>query len=242
MASGRRNVALLVTVGLLLYLLHIRKKFQQSKDAKQKEQLIGLLQRVLKRIDALNAQDPRIDVDEGGRSYPKELLYGKRMTTCLNSFCPNSSDLLQIAARGQHIARWKSKRSDYPVGRSGYLKWRSDLYSFHGDILSSIMLEEGYEKAEADKIYYILSKKGIKSQEAAKRDYDSQTIEDVACLVFLKHYWKPFTSSQDDINEEKLINIVQRTWKKMSDKGHNAALKLDLPPEELKVINKALSQ
>mmetsp|Transcript_6559 Transcript_6559/g.12107 ORF Transcript_6559/g.12107 Transcript_6559/m.12107 type:complete len:242 (+) Transcript_6559:82-807(+) len=190
------------------------------------------LARVLARIDRINRTDP--NRDEGR---PKELLYSERMSAMLSDFAGELVDEeLQIAARAQHIARWTSPRKAYPEGRAGYLKWRSDLYTFHGSTAKALMLEEGYDEAAAERVKYLLSKQGLKGE---IRHANSQLLEDVVCLVFLKYYWKPF-SNRDDFDEEKLIKIVQRTWAKMSNEGHDAALKLQYGDHELALIQKAL--
>src|SRR5690606_6489175 len=95
------------------------------------------LARVLVLIDEANAQDPNSEVWQG-KSYPKELLYGMRMTEWLHRLYPEATDLLQIAARGQHIRRWEVPRQTYPDTREGYLRWRSYLYGFHADCVAKI--------------------------------------------------------------------------------------------------------
>ena len=57
-----------------------------------------------------------------------------------------------------------------------------------------------------------------------------QTLEDAAALVFLVHHLDDFLK-RDDIGEEKAINIIRKTWKKMTERGHGAASALKLSPE-----------
>ena len=185
------------------------------------------LERVLALIDAANAKDPNIDVSEGARQ-PRELVYGRRMSAWLDQLSPGPSALLQIAARGQHIRRWEVPRDSYPATREGYLKWRSYLYGFHGEHVAALMVQAGYEDAAVQRVKTIIQKRGVKT------DPEVQAIEDVACLVFLEHYFENFAVTQDT---DKLIAIVQKTWKKMSDRGHELALTLPLPlPEPLQGI------
>ena len=80
------------------------------------------LSQVLESIDAANQMDPRLD--EGA---PEALLYGQRMTEQCARLFPDASEVLQIAARGQHVERWILKRAEYPEGKAGYLKWRRNL-------------------------------------------------------------------------------------------------------------------
>lgn len=80
----------------------------------------GRLEVVLVAIDAANEADPSRDLD--GR--PWALVYGERMSAELARLCPDASDTLRVAARGQHVERWKLPRDAYPDGRadtcSGY--------------------------------------------------------------------------------------------------------------------------
>ncbi|KNC84979.1 hypothetical protein SARC_02834 [Sphaeroforma arctica JP610] len=186
-------------------------------------------------IDAANACDPREDEGE-----PKELLYGKRMSEMQGTFKPDANDLVQIACRAQHIERWTSPRTTYPAGKLGYLKWRSDLYVYHGTRAAEIMYVCGYAQSDCARVQYLLSKKGIKAADASDRDVDAQIVEDVACLVFLKYYWKPFMKSEV-LSDDKLVAVLQRTWSKMSDDAHAAALDLGLNDDEMRLIKIALS-
>ncbi len=162
---------------------------------------------------------------------PKELVYGQRLSARLAAFAPDAPETVKLAARAQHIRRWEVPRDSYPEGRAGYLKWRTDLYKRHGDIAGEIMGDVGYDAETIDRVQTLLRKRGLKT------DPDVQLMEDVICLVFLEHYFHDFAPKHD---EEKLIPIVQKTWKKMSDRAHEAALQLEYAPEDLAVIQKAL--
>ena len=72
-----------------------------------------------------------------------------------------------------------------------------------------------------------------------KKNLETQTLEDVICLVFLEFYFEPFSHKYP---EEKLMDILQKTWRKMSEKGQQAALKLPLSKESLELIEKALKE
>jgi hypothetical protein len=184
----------------------------------------------IRRFDEANAEDPNTELI-GGQPMPKELIYGQRMSSRLAAFAPDSPESVQLAARAQHIRRWEVPRDSYPEGRAGYLKWRTDLYKRHGDIAGEIMGDVGYDADTIDRVQTLLRKRGLKT------DPDVQLMEDVICLVFLEHYFHDFAQKH---TEEKLIPIVQKTWKKMTDKAHEAALRLDYAPEDLAVIQKAL--
>lgn len=195
--------------------------------------MTNMLSDAIKLIDRANALDPNSETDELGNATPKELLYSVRMTDCLSKFAPGASEHLQIAARAQHIERWRSKRSDYPEGRVGYLKWRKDLGAFHANRTGELMAEAGYNDSDIERTKFLVQKRSI------KRDAESQCLEDVICLVFLKHYLDDFAQKHD---EAKLVDIIQKTWGKMSEAGHDAALKLPFNHKMSALIHKALAE
>lgn len=188
------------------------------------------LQATLAAFDAANQQDPNHELING-QAVPKEWIYGQRMSERLAAFCPEPSIELQLAVRAQHICRWKIPRSDYPMDRQGYKRWRSDLAQFHGETAATIMLDNGYDEAATQRVKDLLLKRGL------KRDEEVQTLEDVACLVFLEHYLEEFAAKHD---EEKLVDIIRKTWNKMSPNGHEAALRLPLSEAMLTLVSKAL--
>ncbi len=173
------------------------------------------------RIDAANATDP----------HHKELLYSQRMTQWLQKIAPDAPEPLRLAARAQHIMRWQIPRSDYPIDRAGYHRWRTRLYDFHADATVQILRGVGYDEPTIARVRSLIRKERIKS------DPDTQTLEDVICLVFLENYFHEFAQ---DHEQAKLITILQRTWKKMSARGHQAALQLPLRDEDRAIIESAL--
>ena len=188
------------------------------------------LEEAYRRFDRANAEDPNVE-EVDGRPMPKELIYGQRMSARLDAFAPEAPEVVKLAARAQHIRRWEVPRESYPEGRAGYLKWRTDLYKRHGDIAGKIMKDVGYDDSAIERVQTLLRKRGLKT------DPDVQLLEDVICLVFLEHYFHDFAKKHE---EEKLIPIVQKTWNKMTDRGHAAALALDYAPEDLALIEEAL--
>jgi len=183
-----------------------------------------------KYFDEANKQDPNTEVFEG-TTYPKEVLYGIRMTERLNAFDPNASEALRLTARCQHICRWEIPRESYEMNREGYLRWRQELKKFHATKAASILEDVGYDKETIDNVKFLLQKKQLKKNE------ETQTLEDVICLVFLEFYFEPFAHKHP---ENKTIDILQKTWRKMSPKGQEAALKLPLSKFSLDLITKAL--
>lgn len=182
-------------------------------------------------FDAANAQDPNLEQVEG-EAVPKELLYARRMSAWLRRLEPDASEAVRLAARCQHIRRWVRPRADYPMGRTGYKQWRKDLAKFHAATAGAILRQVGYEEAMVQRVGDLLIKKGL------KRDPETQLLEDVICLVFLENYFADFSAGHD---EEKIVDIVRKTWKKMSPRGHAAALELNLPASAQALVARALA-
>lgn len=198
------------------------------------------LKKVLSAIDNINQIDTNTTL-VNGIEHPKELLYGQRMSQCLAKHWFDASELLQIAVRAQHIKRWHLKRSEFEQGKAGYYQWRIALGKFHGELTASIMLECGYTTEQAEQTAAIIRKDLVRQGKATIND-DSQTLEDVACLVFLEHYFEEFAAKYIAVgNEAKIIRIVKLTWKKMSVQGHEIALSLTLPKHLADLVGKALA-
>ena len=181
-------------------------------------------------IDAENEADPNNEIYQDV-TYPKELLYSDRMYERLMIFQPSASEAVQIATKAQHICRWKMPRESYPMDRVGYLKWREDLKKFHAATTAEILKKAGYDDPFIDRVSFLIEKKLL------KRDEETQLLEDIICLVFLEFYFDAFASKHDT---EKMKNIIQKTWNKMSDKGQQEALKIDFSTENLQLIKDAL--
>ncbi len=187
-------------------------------------------------IDTANNEDPnKVTVD--GREWPKELLYSERMTNMLNRYNPQVDDTMQLAIRAQHIERWKSPRNAYPMDRIGYLKWRKDLYKIQADTTARLLQQAGYAEVDIERARSAVAKKNIKSNP------DTQLLEDVTDLCFLEHYILDFVNRHPDYSEEKWIEIIQKTWNKMSDEAQKFVMDggVNLPESLGPLILKAVS-
>ncbi|PKG83446.1 DUF4202 domain-containing protein [Colwellia sp. 75C3] len=193
------------------------------------------LNNTLAAIDEINRQDPNT-ILSNDISQAKELVYGQQMTDCLKQYWPESNELLQIAVRAQHIKRWQLKRTEFSEGKTGYYQWRIAQGKFHAELTANIMLEQGYTTDQSEQCAAIIRKENLNTNS------DSQTLEDVACLVFLMHYFDEFAAKYtEQDNEAKIVRIVQLTWKKMSEQAHDIALGLTLPEHLGVIVTKALS-
>ena len=184
----------------------------------------------LARFDQVNAEDPNHELI-GDTPQPKELVYAQRMTAWLDRLAPNASEPLRLAARCQHIRRWVIARSEFPPGREGYRRWRTTLAAYHAQTAGAILRKAGYGDATVARVEALVRKVRLKA------DADTQTLEDVICLVFLEHYLPAFATQH---NDAKLVDILRKTWRKMSERGRSAALQLDLAPEIRTLVEKAI--
>jgi hypothetical protein len=188
--------------------------------------------RAIALFDAANAEDP--NQDEG---QPKELLYAKRMTDMIGRYAPDASEAAQLAVRAQHIKRWTVPRDSYAMTKEGYLAWRTGLYKFHAETAGELMRQAGYDQEMIDKVKMAVGKRQLKV------NADTQMMEDVTDLVFIEHYMLGFAGKHAEYSEEKWLEIVRKTWKKMSDRAHAFATGggIKLPEPLVPLILKAIS-
>ena len=187
-------------------------------------------------IDAANREDPNTEQAEG-ESWPKELLYSQRMSDMLARYAPDADDPMKLAIRAQHVQRWKSARSDFPEGRQGYLQWRTGLYRFHAETAGSLLREAGYDEAVVERVQKAVGKRALKVNP------DTQLLEDVTDLVFIEHYMLAFAQKHPEYDEAKWLDIIRKTWKKMSPRAQEFALSgaVRLPESLVPLIQKAVS-
>jgi hypothetical protein len=188
------------------------------------------LEQALKKIDAANSADPN-QLIINGQSHPLEVAHAKRRSEWIQRLAGDAaSEALLVAARGQHLRRWEIPRDSYPRDRAGYLKWRSGLKQFHAAKTAEILAEVGYEVDFIERVSSLILKKRL------KLDPEVQTLEDALCLVFLETQFSDFSKKEAD----KIVNIVRKTWQKMSPQGQQFALSLPMNDEDRAIIEQAL--
>ena len=189
----------------------------------------------IERFDAANAEDPSRE-EVAGRERPKALLYAERLTAMLARIAPDASEPLRLAARCQHLQRWKIPRAEYPMTQAGYFQWRARLRDFHADLASAILTDAGYDDATIARVNSLTRK------EALKTDADAQALEDAVALVFLESYLADFVAEHRDYDEAKLAGILTKTGKKMSAQGREAALaSIALPAALAPIVRGAMN-
>jgi len=196
-------------------------------------------EKALQLYDAANSKDPNLEIDNtNGKKMPKELLYSYRMLDMLKRYLPDADDVAKLSVAAQHIERWKSPRSDYPMNRKGYHLWRTNLYKFHAETAARFLQEAGYAKEFIERVKLAIGKKNLKTNK------DTQILEDVAALTFIEHYMMAMYENFPQYDEEKWTDIIIRTWKKMSSPAQDFALsgEIKLPEALVPVIQKALEK
>lgn len=191
-------------------------------DQKQFEKAIAL-------FDAYNSADPHRE-KLNDQEVPKEFLYAVRMTSKLNHYAADAPEHVQLAARSQHIGRWEIARDSYPMDRKGYLQWRSQLAIHHATVAEKILRECGYDQEMIEQVKFLLQKKQL------RQNAETQLLEDVICLVFIEFYLEDFAREHDD---EKVIDILKKTLKKMSPRAIQEALKIPVSNHISALIGKA---
>ncbi|MDB6115388.1 MAG: hypothetical protein JWQ62_2333 [Lacunisphaera sp.] len=182
-------------------------------------------------IDAAHAADPKKTAD--GRA--AELVYADRMEAWVSRLGPDTTPLLRLAARSQHLERWSVPRASFPDGRAGYLKWRQSLYGKQAARAKELLLQAGVSAAEADEAATWVSKTAMKTSPG------TQALEDAACLVFLENEIGDFATQHADYPAEKFVDILKKTWRKMSPAAQQAALGLKFPPAIATLVQAAVT-
>ena len=196
----------------------------------------SIFEKAIALIDAANSEDPN-KVAADGKDWPKELLYSHRMSDMLQRFVPEADDAVKLAIRAQHVQRWKSPRDAYPMDRIGYLQWRKDLYKIQAETAAGLLQQAGYGEEVIGRVRESVAKKKI------KENPDTQVLEDVTDLVFIEHYMQAFVDKHPEYDEEKWLDIVRKTWNKMSAEAQQFALagNITLPEPLIPLIQKAVA-
>ena len=181
-------------------------------------------------IDAAHAGDPQLV-----NGVAAELHYADAMERWVERLVNDVTPLLRLAARCQHLERWTVPRDGYPLGKAGYLTWRKGLYIRQAERAQALLIEAGISPADAAEVHTWVSKTDL------IRNPGTQALEDAACLVFLEHEISHFAATHADYPAEKFIDIIRKTWRKMSDRGHELALTIPLPPAVAELVKQALA-
>lgn len=180
-------------------------------------------------IDEAHSADPKRAAD--GR--PAELVYADRMEAWVARLVPDAPSLLRLAARCQHLERWSVPRSEFPLDRAGYLRWRRSLYTKQAERARALLRQAGVTELEAADVATWVSKSGLATNPG------TQALEDAACLVFLENEIADFAAQHAAYPREKFVDILRKTWRKMSPGAQQAARALELPPAIAELVREA---
>lgn len=189
------------------------------------------LARARELIDAVHAADPARAPD--GRA--AELVYADRVEAWVVRLVPDASALLRLAARCQHLERWAVPRNSYPLDKPGYHAWRKSLYLRQAERARELLLAAGIAAAEADAVATWVAKSGMKTNPG------TQALEDAAVLVFLENEIGAFAAQHADYPREKFVDIIRKTWRKLSPAAQAAARELALPPAIAALVREAIA-
>ena len=182
-------------------------------------------------IDAAHAADPTRTGD--GRA--AESVYADRLEAWVARLVADATPLLRLAARCQHLERWSVPRASFPMDRPGYLAWRRSLYVKQAERARELLLSAGVSATEAAEVATWVSKTGLKTNPG------TQALEDAACLVFLENEIAAFAAQHADYPREKFIDIIRKTWRKMSPAAQGLARGLTLPPGIAALVQEAVA-
>lgn len=181
-------------------------------------------------IDTAHAADPKRTPE--GRA--AELVYAERVEAWVVRLVPGASPLLRLAARCQHLERWRVPRTTFPEGKAGYLRWRRSLYTQQAERARELLRAAGVKEAEAEEVATWVAKSGLQTNPG------TQALEDAACLVFLENEIGAFAAQHADYPREKFVEILRKTWRKMSPGAQAAALALELPVATRELVRAAV--
>jgi hypothetical protein len=188
-------------------------------------------EKAIQTFGELNGADP-VREDVAGVPRPRLLVQAERLAAWVERLEPQATEALRLAAHCQHLERWKIARAEFPEGRAGYLQWRTRLGRYHAERAREVLVSLGYEDETIRAVETIVTKQHLRSNP------DSQTMEDALCLVFLEYEFEEFLDKYPD--ESKAVDILQKTWKKMSPRAHAAALELKLSERSRTLVARAL--
>ncbi len=188
-------------------------------------------QHARERIDTAHAADPKRTADER----PAELVYADNLERWIAQVAPEASPILRLAARCQHLERWSVPRASFPLDKPGYHAWRKSLYKKQADRARELLLQAGVPASEADEVATWVSKTGLKTNPG------TQALEDAACLVFLDTEIPGFATVHPDYTREKYIDIIRKTWRKMSPRAQELARTIPFPAGVGELVHEAIS-
>lgn len=166
-----------------------------------------------------------------GAMQPRELLNAQRLSNWVMRLAPDASEVLRLASRCQHLCRWMIPRGAYEMTRAGYHQWRNELKKFHAEKSEAVLRATGYDEESIALVRALNLKKNFPTER------ESRILEDALCLVFLEFQLTELAAKTD---AGKVVNALQKSWKKMTPSGREHALKLNYSAHEMSLLQQAL--
>ena len=175
-------------------------------------------------FDAAHAEDPTGHATR----------YHAALAASVDRLSQTPSDALRLAARCQHLRRAETPRSAFPEGVLGYKKWRANAALEHRKLALELLRHAGVDEPVALRVGDLLLKKGLRT------DPEVMLFEDAIALTFLEIDFASFAKKHP---VDKVVDVVRKTWAKMTPAGHAAALALapSLPDELRALVERALT-
>lgn len=165
------------------------------------------LRQAIERFERMHGEDPT----------QRAATYHETLVSWVDRLEPQPSEAVLLAAHCQHLGRHQRPRAAYPEGAAGYRRWRAEAARQHAADAAAVLREVGYGDELVQRVGGLLEKRDLRS------DPDTQLLEDAVCLTFLELELEAFASKHPD---EKVVDILKKTWRKMTPRGHEAAHKL----------------
>ena len=126
-------------------------------------------------------------------------------------------------------------RDTFPLDKVGYHAWRRSLYIKQAGRAKAVLIAAGVSEPEADEVSVWVAKSGLKTNPG------TQALEDAAVLVFLENEIGAFAAQHADYPREKFIDILRKSWRKLSPKAQELAMTLQLPPIIAALVKEAIN-
>lgn len=186
-----------------------------SNDDPRQSRIPDAMAGAIAAIDDANAGDPnRFE----GR--PLALVQGERADHWVAALAPDAGEAVRLAARAHHLRRWTVPRDSYPPGRAGYLRWRRDQKTRHARELIELLSATGVDDDVCERAAVIVTKQGLGT------DPEVQLFEDAVALTFVETQLDTTVEKLDD--DDKMVDVVAKTLRKMSPAAHAAAATISL--------------
>lgn len=127
--------------------------------------------------------------------------------------------------------------------RAGYLTWRAKQKTQAAEKIKILLstLSSPSSSSPPLPVEAIDRVAALVRKENLATDPETQVLEDVACLVFLDDQLDDF-EKRDDVDELKMLEILRKTWAKMSPRGREIALGMRLSERGQTLVGKALAE